>query len=347
MNTFEMASLVVRLGLAAVLGRAALAKLVDRDAAREGARQLGVPAAMVAAVGIGLPLAELAVAIGLATTPAAGGASLAAVVLLAAFTVLIGVNLAAGRHPACNCFGADAAPIGVATLVRNVALTAAAGLLAGRSIAGASLGSYRELTTDQAWILAGAGAVVALAALTAWVLVNLVRQNARLLERIEALEALASGAPAARRQRSKGLPPGTPAPPIAAVDTAGQTLALGDLLDGRPLVLVFVEPGCGACVALGDELALRREPFTDRRVVVIASATMEATAAKFGAITAADVLADPTGEVSRAYGVVGTPSAVVVTPDGRIARPLAEGRFDSRRLLGDQASELSAELVEA
>ena len=43
--------------------------------------------------------------------------------MLVAFTALIGVALAHGRHPPCACFGAwSAKPIGAGHLVRNAAL---------------------------------------------------------------------------------------------------------------------------------------------------------------------------------------------------------------------------------
>lgn len=338
MSAVEITWLVLRLGLAAVLGRAAVAKLARPDSARDGATQLGLPARLAGPVAVALPVVEAGVAVGLAVTPAAPVAAIAAAVLLAAFTALIGVNLARGRRPVCNCFGADGEPISALTLARNVVLTAAAVALVVAVAGDGSLGAYGDLSAVQAWAL-GAGAVVAaVTSVAAWVVVHLMRQNARLLERIEVVERIVQAPPPNRRQRSKGLPPGTAAPAVDAIDRNGQAVALGDLLDGRPLVLVFVEPGCGACVALGDELALRHEPFTDRRVVVVSSAAAPVTAHTFGSITAADVLADPSGETARRYGVVGTPSAVVVTPDGRIARSLAEGRYDARRLLeGDRA----------
>ncbi|HUF98983.1 MAG TPA: MauE/DoxX family redox-associated membrane protein [Ilumatobacter sp.] len=335
MSGLSIALLIIRVVVALLLGRAAVAKLVDRGSARDGAEQLGVPSRFASLTAAVLPVAELAAAIGLLVTPVAGIAGIAAAAMFTAFTVLIGVNLGRGRRPDCNCFGSvGAEPIGVLTLVRNVVFTGLAVAVAVAWLSGRSLGAYRDLTTTQAWVLAGCAAFAALSGATAWVLVHLVRQNGRLLERVEALEGARAAAPAARRHRPKAVPIGSPAPAIEAVTLDERAVALGDLLDGRrPVVLVFVEPRCGACVALGDELALRTELFVDRRVVVIAHAPLADTRSKFGSITAADVLADPAGTTAAAYGVYGTPAAIVVTPDGRVASAIAEGRFDAGRLL--------------
>lgn len=335
MSGLSIAVLVIRVVVALLLGRAAVAKLVDRGSARDGAEQLGLPTGIAGPIGSVLPVAELAVAIGLVVTPVAGIAGTAAAALFAGFTVLVGVNLGRGRRPECNCFGSvGAEPIGMLTLVRNVVLTAAAVAVAAAWLTGRSLGAYRALTATQVWVLAGSAALTALAGATAWVLVHLVRQNGRLLERVEALEGARAAIPAARRHRQRAVPIGSRAPAIHAVTLDETAVALSDLLDGRrPLVLVFVEPRCGACVALGDELALRADPFTDRRVVVVAHAPLADARSKFGSITAADVLADPAGSTAAAYGVFGTPAAIIVTPDGRVASAIAEGRFDASRLL--------------
>ena len=54
-------------------------------------------------------------------------AAIGAACLLVAFTVLIVVQLRAGRRPPCACFGAwSAKPIGVAHIVRNAVLFALA-----------------------------------------------------------------------------------------------------------------------------------------------------------------------------------------------------------------------------
>jgi hypothetical protein len=337
MSALALATLALRIVLALVLGRAAIGKLADRRAARSGAEQLGLPTAIAAPVVAVLPFVELALAAALLISPAAGSAAVAAFVLLTAFTVLIGTNLARGRRPHCNCFGAThAQPIGPLTLARNLVLMAGAGALAGAYLADRSLGAYTDLTAPQAIGLGAGAAFTGLAGATALVLLHLVRQNGRLLERIEALEGARPQRPKARRRAT--VPIGAMAPDLTASTFAGEPVALGDVrADELPVVLLFVEPRCGACVALGDELALRDEPFSDRRLVIVVHGSGADSMAKFGSIRTAAVLVDPAGATSAAYGVYGTPSAVVVTPDGRLASSIIEGRFDCQRLLDGSA----------
>ena len=83
------------------------------------ARGLGAPTWVIPAV----PWIEIAVGAMLIAQFGAPWPSLAALVMLTAFTVLIAVALAHGRRPPCACFGAwSAKPIGRGHLVRNGAL---------------------------------------------------------------------------------------------------------------------------------------------------------------------------------------------------------------------------------
>ena len=123
------AVLVARLVLAAVLAVAAVGKLRDLDGTRTAVIDLGVPSRVSGLVTAALPLAEISAAVALLLPLRAvmlAGAALA-LVLLAAFTVVIGRTLAAGRRPPCHCFGARSnTPLGPDAIVRNAALAALA-----------------------------------------------------------------------------------------------------------------------------------------------------------------------------------------------------------------------------
>ena len=85
-----------------------------------GMRVPRVPAAVV-------PFAELAVGALLVVQVWRPWPAVAALVLLAMFTVLIVAHLGAGSHPPCACFGAwSAKPLGWGHVVRNAALAALA-----------------------------------------------------------------------------------------------------------------------------------------------------------------------------------------------------------------------------
>ena len=74
-----------------------------------------------------LPWVELAIGAALVLQLTRPVAAIAAIVLLVAFTGLIGLRLSQGRRPACACFGAwSAKPIGASHLSRNGVLLALA-----------------------------------------------------------------------------------------------------------------------------------------------------------------------------------------------------------------------------
>src|SRR5262245_57801991 len=111
-----------RLVLALVLAVAALAKLLDRPGSRDALASFGVPSRWTATLAVALPLAELATATALLPRPSAWWGALTAFVLLLLFTAAVGRALYYGERPDCRCFGQlRPAPIGVGTLVRNVA----------------------------------------------------------------------------------------------------------------------------------------------------------------------------------------------------------------------------------
>jgi uncharacterized membrane protein YphA (DoxX/SURF4 family) len=121
-----------RLGLAAVLASAGIAKLADRDGAREALTSFGVPARWAPPGAIALPLAELAVALALLPRASAWWAAVGALGLLALFSAAIGRALARGERPDCRCFGQlRAKPVGWATLARNAGFAGIAVLIVG------------------------------------------------------------------------------------------------------------------------------------------------------------------------------------------------------------------------
>jgi hypothetical protein len=110
--------------LAAVFAWAAVAKIVARPATVSSFRGLGLPAP--ASLAVAVPVAELGLAVGLVLAPAP--ASLAALLVLLAFSVVIGRAVAGGSTVGCACLGggAEDRPVSVLELVRNGGLGALA-----------------------------------------------------------------------------------------------------------------------------------------------------------------------------------------------------------------------------
>lgn len=122
--------LICRIVLAVVLGGSAVGKFQDLDDSRQMIRDFGVPDRLARPGGVVLPGVELAVAIGLLIGGLSKWAAGAAALLLATFTLAIGLNMALGRNPECRCFGPLlTSTIGWRTLTRNLILLALAALV--------------------------------------------------------------------------------------------------------------------------------------------------------------------------------------------------------------------------
>jgi thiol-disulfide isomerase/thioredoxin len=288
--------LIARLGLAAVFGVAAAGKLRDRAGTRRAVAAFGVADRLVAPVATLLPVAELAVAVGLIPARSAPWGAAFALLLLAVFAAGIGLNLAQGRAPECHCFGqVHSGPAGWSTLARNAVL---AGIAA-------------------AVVTHGLVPVVPALALAAAMLA-MQRRKAR-----------GAGPP-------EGLAIGSPAPSFALPDaSAGVTVTLASLRARRkPILLVFTDPGCAPCSAMAPLLAdWQRAYENDVTIALLARGGMDRNIALADEHGLARVLVEDESEVADRYGAAGTPAAVLVGADGRIAGRVAVGNAAIEELL--------------
>lgn len=314
-----------RVLLAAVFALAGLAKFADLAGSRRAARDFGVPWGLAPAVGTLLPAAELAVAIMLVARGSARWGAVGALLLLMGFVVAIGVAMRRGREPECHCFGQlHSAPAGSGTLLRNGVLVGVAAFVAvgGWNDAGTSATGW--LARLSAGALAGIGAGVVVVASQGWFSWQLLRQNGRLLARLDAIEA--------RLGRASGTAPpglavGSIAPPFALPTFDGGVMTLDDLLLARrPVMLVFSDPGCGPCTALLPEISEWQRIHAEQlAVAVISRGRSDAHQTIIAERGTRHVGLQVDREVAEAYAAHATPVAVLVDPDGRIASRLAAG----------------------
>lgn len=316
--------LVARLVLASVFVAAGLGKLADRPGAQQTLGAFGVPDHLGRLLARALPVAELGVAVALVPGSTDRVAAAGALVLLGAFSLAVAVNLARGRTPDCHCFGqVHSRPIGAGTLVRNTVLGGMSALvLLGPD--GTVGGWWGELGRDERLVAVGAGALAAVVAVQGWVLLHLLRQQGRLVLRLDALEAMVGGVDAGDRP---GLPVGAPAPSFALPDPWGAMVILEELLvRGRPVLLVFADPGCGPCNELFPDIARWQREWRDGLTIAVVSAgSAEANRAKATEHGLVHLVIQERREVAAAYATTATPSAVLVAADGRVASPLVAG----------------------
>ena len=233
---------------------------------RRALQSFGIPERLVAVAAVFLPITELTIAISLIPTRTAQLGGLVSLVLLSVFAVAIAINLAKGRQPDCRCFGKlSSNSISSGTLVRNLRLMGAATFVVWRapysrlSVTAGSV-AYRPLDAVE---LALPGCLAALVALVGSLALNLLRQQGRLLLRIEALEQAgglgANALDSPKAAQPSGLDIGVDAPDFRLQNLDGQHVSLQALRSrGTPVVLIFTDAACGPCVSLaarGCELA--------------------------------------------------------------------------------------------
>lgn len=351
----DAALLIARLLLALVFAVAGAAKLSDREGSQQAIVDFGVPSAIAAPLGLLLPLAELAVAATLLPASTAWWGALGALALLLLFVVGISVNLARGRTPECHCFGQlHSAPVGWRTLARNGVLAAVAGFVIWEGYGGGAgpgaLAWLGALSAAQLLGLLGGVLVISLLA-GQWVfLVHLLRQNGRLLVRLEILEEnVGAGGSVTLSEngtpidQGEGLPVGSAAPEFNLSGLHGESLTLDALRSsGKTVMALFTDPDCGPCNAMLPEVGRWQEEHAKKLTLsLISRGEVEENKTKAQEHGLKNVVLQKDWEVSSSYEVRGTPSAVLIDTEGKIASPVAGGAEGIRGLLSYAVGERS------
>jgi thiol-disulfide isomerase/thioredoxin len=310
--------LALRTLLAVVFVTAGVGKLLDLAGSRQAMRDFGVPERLVGIAAILLPFAELATGMALLFRPSARWAAVAALLLLAVFIAGIARALARGEQPDCHCFGQiHSAPAGPVTLARNAVLASCAAVVLAYGPGPAADTWVRARNPSQlAAIAFGICAVVAVA--YAWSVRRDLHRLARDLDTARKAAALGRA----------GLPVGSDAPAFALPDLQGERITLTTLLDrGKPVLLMFMSPACGPCAALLPRVHEWQQTLRERlTIAVLSMGTIEENAV-FEEQGLDDVLRQNEMEVAKLFGVTGTPSALIVARDGKIASNRAETEF--------------------
>jgi Methylamine utilisation protein MauE/AhpC/TSA family len=337
--------LVARIIVGCVLAVAGVAKLADLSGARAGLSEFGVTRRLVGPASVALPIAELAVAGLLIPASTATAAAVAATGLLLVFAAAIGIQLARGRRPDCNCFGrVGSTAAGWQSLLRNLVLAAVAATVAiagpGETI-GQALGGVAP-----AVIVVVAMLIVVIGGL-GWFNFQLFAQNARLLERVTRLEqGEAAGLPAGPATSPSV---GAPAPDFALPDLVGRRWSLSDLLTpGRALALVFLDPGCPVCWQIVPGLErIAAARAGDLELAIITRGVAADVITRLDPGYAGPVLLQNAREVAERFGAVGVPSAVMIDHQGRISAPAVFGVAEIERLLTGPAvdDEVSLDVI--
>jgi peroxiredoxin/uncharacterized membrane protein YphA (DoxX/SURF4 family) len=312
--------LLIRVLLAVVFATAGVGKLLDLKASRESLRDFGMPAGLANIAGVLLPIAELATAVLLLLTPTAEIGAVVALVLLGGFIFGIARAMRQGVAPDCNCFGQlHSAPAGRTTLIRNGILAALAVVV----LIGGGGPAIDDWVSDRsaAELIALVG-VVAAAALGFWAY-----QLSRRVRQLDD-EVLA------QRKEMNLLPPGLPvgadAPDFSVINMNGQAVTLEDLrAPGRPVLLMFTSPGCGPCSEIFPSLRRWQQALSNQlTIALISTGSIESNMPLIEKYGFENLFVEDKLSVSQPYRVRGTPSALLVTADGKIGTTTAQRFFE-------------------
>jgi peroxiredoxin len=166
-----------------------------------------------------------------------------------------------------------------------------------------------------------------LIAVGTWLGYQIVRQNGRILMRLDSIENQLRPRPAAKRQEAANLPVGAMAPDFELPDLTGLRRKLSEFRQ-RDVLLVFFNPQCGFCAQMAADIAaLSSDKADDRPVpVVVSTGNVEDNrklVAEFNIRCV--VLLQEQMEVATQYGAHGTPMGYLIDGAGRINSDLAVG----------------------
>ena len=177
------ALLAARCALAVVFLIAAITKLAQPERFRLALGDLGAPARAVGFLSWGIPVLEIALALLLLVDATASSAAVAAMAVLAAFSVVIARALRRGELADCGCFGQASSPVSNTTLTRNAGLIVLAVPVAvggsGRSLSSVGL-------PGESFVAVVGLTTVAVLSFGCW---RLLRRRGRLTQRTRKIEA--------------------------------------------------------------------------------------------------------------------------------------------------------------
>jgi uncharacterized membrane protein YphA (DoxX/SURF4 family)/thiol-disulfide isomerase/thioredoxin len=323
--------LAARLLLAGVFLVSGVAKLFDRDAVQAAAVRLGVPDRVSATVAVLLAPVEIALAVGLVVPRAASAAAWTAAALLLVFVVLVARPVLTGQEVECHCFGAlNRSPTGAWALARNVVLLAVAVLVVRGAPAADDPNPLRWLADEDRLTLGLVVAVALLAVLGAalgLLALLLLRRNGELLLLLDLPDDASADRHAHDKPVTSGLPVGAPAPDFRLLGLHDEEITLQSVLaPGRPAVLTFTDPGCGPCRELLPDLARwHADPAAGLTFLAISGGRPDSIRTWRQEHPLSRVAVDRDKGLLARYHAPGTPSAVLITADGRIGGRGAAG----------------------
>jgi peroxiredoxin len=178
-----------------------------------------------------------------------------------------------------------------------------------------------------------------------WIgLYQVVKQQGRIILRLDEIERRANGPQQVAPPAPQGLEVGTEFPEFTLPDLDGAMVSLAGFR-GKSVLVVHWNPGCGFCDLIAPELTRFQADFEKHGVQLLILAHGDAAAnrklAEEHGLKCPVLLYqgpdDPEAKVPAPLASLGTPSAYLLDAEGRVAKPLAVGSNDVPVLAGAAA----------
>ena len=175
-----------------------------------------------------------------------------------------------------------------------------------------------------------------------WLGWQLLRQNGRLLLRLEELEKRLDTLEFGEDDQPTGLLVGSEAPAFELPDLAGERKSLAHFRR-QPVLLIFFNPACGFCREMMPKLAgMQRSEDRGQKsevgLLILTTGDAEKNRQLFAEHQVdCPVLLQKEMEVAAAYQANGTPSGYLIRADGKVASGLAMGGDALLELLEDKS----------
>jgi peroxiredoxin len=208
------------------------------------------------------------------------------------------------------------------------------------------------------FLILGAPPILAALLVSSWLGWQLLRQNGRVLLRLEELEKRLNELEFGGADEPAGLPLDSLAPGFELPNLAGEHKALAQYR-GQTVLLIFFNPACGFCRELlpklvvvdsereeavhrGKDPASNGEPHSEQpgwpHLLIISTGDVETNRQLFNQHKViCPVLLQKEMEVATAYKANGTPTGYLINSEGKIASELAVGGEALLALLTDQS----------
>ena len=336
--------MVIRIFLAAIFGLAGIGKLLDLEGSEKAVKDFGVPDSLAKPFAVGLPAAEIVIALLLLPVSTSWFGAIGGFLLLLTFIGGMLWQMAKGNAPDCHCFGQiHSEPVSAKSLIRNAvfAILSFFLVLQGSDDQGLSLLESSNTNSEENVMSLILGlATVGLLAAVVFYLRKISEQQTQVIRRIEVLELIShEGGREVERENLadplEGLPIGAVALDFELPDVNGKIVEFEHLLaQAKPLLLLFVSPNCNPCAALLPEIEAWQKELKGRlNFIFISSGKPKENLDKFAGETLKQILLQKEREAAELFGAQWTPTAVLINTDGRIASRIAAGDKAIRDLI--------------